>query len=80
MLVEKTDRGFRLVSHQEPSCEPMTLAQESSAIGEYSDAMGKPGSSFLWINGCHLNREQVAFFAGCLQKWLETGKLLPKEE
>jgi hypothetical protein len=52
------------------------LAAESSAIGNYDDALQKPGSSFLWIGEYHhLDREEVAEFVKHLQTWLATGRL-----
>ena len=79
LRVEKSDRGFTFIL-----CEPylardlehQRVASESSAIGDYDDAIENPGSSFLWIGDYHhLNREQVAQLVGHLQGWLETGEL-----
>ena len=52
------------------------VIQESSAIGDYSDALDNPGSSFLWIGeDHHLNREQVDFLVKAMQHWLDHGRL-----
>lgn len=78
MKTETTERGFRCLMHPEyltPN-EELRLAQESSAIGNYEDAMGKPGSSYLWIGSkFHLDREQVAELVEYLNGWLDTGRL-----
>ena len=82
MNVETTARGFEYISlpsyANEP--QPLRLVGQSSAVGEYPDALEKPGSSFLWIGGgdgpCHhLSREQVSELAAHLRAWLETGLL-----
>ena len=72
-----TQRGFVLVRHPAyPNGEPSRLVQESSAVGEYHDAMDKPGSSFLWIGKeHHLNREEVAELIHHLTWWLKSGRL-----
>lgn len=78
MLVESTNRGFRIIQHPTRANEPeMTrLIQESSAIGDYEDSWDNPGSSYLWIgDDHHLNREEVAELIGNMQHWLDTGRL-----
>ena len=79
MNVRATDRGFRLVEHRKYASAPAVdtrLIQESSAIGDYDDAMDNPGSSYLWIgDNHHLNREEIADLIGHLQYWLDNGRL-----
>jgi hypothetical protein len=87
MKFEETPRGFELVEHEtyppkdaqhDPSPFPDStrLVQQSSAIGNYPDAMEKPGSSFLWVGQHHhLNRDDVRELAERLQAWLTTGSL-----
>lgn len=75
----KTGRGFVVVTH--PNYPPCTgledrLIQESSSIGDYDDAVGRPGSSYLWIGeNHHLNREEVAELISRMNNWLSTGRL-----
>lgn len=79
MKTGKTGRGFRVVLEEKYQNEPgvMTrLVGESIAIGEYEDAMDRPGSSFLWVwQDHHLSREQVAELVQLLQFWLANGRL-----
>jgi hypothetical protein len=78
MEVTKTQRGFQLIDWPSYSEKPVAerLAQQSSAVGEYADAMDRPGSSFLWIGDKHhLNREEVADLIRHLQAWVKTGTL-----
>lgn len=78
MKLTTTDRGFNLIEHPHhpPNGTSIRLVQESSAIGDYDDAMDKPGSSFLWIGADHhLNREAVARLVKAMQRWLDTGRL-----
>lgn len=87
MKFEETPRGFELVSHEtyppkearhDPSPLPDStrLVQQSSAIGNYPDAMERPGSSFLWLGEHHhLNRDEVKELAKRLRVWLATGSL-----
>ena len=67
-----TNRNFRLVEHQTyPESKIERLIQESSAIGDYKDALNNPGSSFLWIGkDFHLNREEVEKLKDYLTYWL----------
>lgn len=75
----ETSRGFRCTVAEKYQNEPgefTRLVQESSAIGEYDDAMENPGSSFLWIGqDHHLNREEVADLISRLQGWLDSKRL-----
>ena len=75
----KTERGFTRVLHEKYQNMPgeMTvLIQESSAIGDYDDALNNPGSSFLWVGeDHHLNREEVAELITRMQHWLDTKRL-----
>ena len=77
MEVVRTERGFQILLH--PTClsgEKSRIAQQSSAIGDYCDAIERPGTSALWIgNDHHLNREEVRSLIDHLQRWLETGSL-----
>ena len=79
MHIEKSDRGFAFVmeeKYQNERGEFTRLISESSAIGDYEDALDRPGSSFLWVGeDHHLNREQVAELIGRMQHWLDTGRL-----
>lgn len=79
MKVSRTGRGFVMITQEKYQNQPgeMTrLVQESSAIGDYDDAMNNPGSSYLWIgNDHHLNREEVGKLIEHLQFWLDTGRL-----
>lgn len=75
----KTDRGFRLVTHEKYQNEPgehTRLIQESSAIGPYVNSIDCPGSSFLWVGKHHhLNREEVKELIQRMQYWLDTKRL-----
>ena len=80
MQVIETGRGFEVLEHEvyPPETPPRRarLAQQSSAVGEYDDAMGRPGTSFLWVGqGHHLDREEVRQLVGHLENWLRTGRL-----
>ena len=83
MRTELTDRGFEVLeqdAYPPGTSMPTALARQSSAIGDYDDAMARPGSSALWIGvSHHLNREQVAQFVAHLTHWLETGSLALSE-
>ena len=74
MKTTETGRGFRVLEHTKypPDVdEPQVcLIQESSVVGDYEDAMDKPGSSALWVgNDIHLNREEVDELVYYLQGW-----------
>lgn len=45
---KKTGRGFSLVEFTDAYGNGCSL-QQSSAIGDYDDAMDNPGSSFVWL-------------------------------
>jgi hypothetical protein len=54
----------------------MVLLQESSAIGDYDDALDNPGSSRLWVGkDWHLNRDEVQQLTSCLTHWLRCKRL-----
>ena len=77
MEVKETQRGFSYIDFED-YLNPRTkrkLILQSSAIGEYRDSLDKPGSSFLWVGDCHLDREEVTELIGHLKKWVETGEL-----
>jgi hypothetical protein len=81
MNVERTQRGFPLITHDayppKPGDAPR-LVQASSAVGPYDDAFDRPGSSFLWVGDRHhLNRDEVAELVRHLQSWLDTGSFAP---
>lgn len=44
----KTERGFAQVEFKDANGYECSL-QQSSAIGDYDDAMDNPGSSFVWL-------------------------------
>lgn len=53
---------------------------QSSAIGDYDDALQRPGTSFLWLGidrykRMHLSREHVAELVALMQYWLTHGTL-----
>ena len=79
MKTVENGRGFRVTLEEKYQNEPgefTLLMQESSAIGDYDDAMDRPGSSALWIGqDHHLSREQVADMVRRLQAWLADGRL-----
>jgi hypothetical protein len=78
MRSQKSDRGFVSVVHPTyvTPRENARLIAESSAIGDYEDSLGCPGSSFLWVGkNHHLNREEIAELIARLQHWLDTKRL-----
>jgi hypothetical protein len=80
MQIQHTDRGFEFIE-----CRGLRL-QQSSAIRNYEDAYEKPGSSCLWYDDDHLDREQVRAhidldqmideFKPHAEVWLRTGSLV----
>ena len=90
MLEYGTQRGFQAIAHD--VYPPLSLAInrapvtkdlviQSSVVGDYDDAMIRPGTSALWIGSHHhLNREEVAQLRDYLTRWLETGRLFEKEQ
>ncbi len=85
MKITRTSRGFEVILHQ-PYLDDRggmmkRLVGQSSAIGDYEDALDKPGSSFLWIGDFfHLGREEVEELISHLQTWMDTGSLGYEEE
>lgn len=79
MTFERTDRGFETVNHPiyaDWDAHEARIVQQSSFIGNYTDALERPGTSALWIGRDHrLNREEVAELRDRLSEWLETGSL-----
>jgi hypothetical protein len=78
MTHSRTLRGFELVEHPNypPDGTESRLVQESSIVGDYEDALDRPGTSALWVGDHHhLNREEVAELVSRLQSWLSTGSL-----
>jgi len=78
MKSKESPRGFRYIEHPTYGNHPCDeiILQESSAIGDYEDALEHPGSSFLWVSkNFHLNREEVAQLIFAMQEWLYTGNL-----
>ena len=47
MIVEKTERGFEVISFEDGNGEKCSL-QQSSAFRD-DDGAGKPGSSLIWL-------------------------------
>ena len=88
MEVIKTVRGFGVLVHSiYPGCtkkiviEKKRLLQESSAVGDYENALTNPGSSYLWVgNEHHLSREEVEELVYCLNYWLKKKRLPMKED
>lgn len=79
MKVRASDRGFLSVHHPvypPTSQEDDLVVTQSSIVGDYPDAMERPGTSALWFGfHHHLNREEVAQLVKHLQAWLDTGSL-----
>jgi len=77
MEFEKSERGFICVTHLKyGSTEQERILQESSIIGDYSNSMKNPGSSYLWVGEYHhLDREGVAELINILEYWLENKRL-----
>lgn len=81
MCFGESGRGFRFITFDsnEPNASTK-LACESSAIGDYPDAIESPGSSFLYIGEKHtLNREAVNLLRLSLEYWLAKGRLPQKQ-
>ena len=80
MQFSRSDRGFEFITHAPypPDCgADERLVSQSSVIGDYEDAMDRPGSSALWIGEHHhLNREEVAELVAYLTRWMATGHLI----
>jgi hypothetical protein len=84
MEIKHTQRGFEYIELEDGS----TIAQ-SSAIGDYPNALELPGSSFLWIDEEHCDREEVLHRLGFNEfiddlkphiiTWLITGSLTIRE-
>ena len=79
MKTKTSGRGFRYVVAEKYQNEPgeyTRLIGESSAIGNYPDALEDPGSSFLWVGeDHHLSREDVGELIEVLQHWLDHKRL-----
>jgi hypothetical protein len=77
MQIQMTERGFFV--HLWPDYvtgELTRVVGESSAVGEYKDALEKPGSSYLWIGERHhLDRKEVKALRHLLGRWLRNGRL-----
>lgn len=77
MNTVKSNRGFKRIVHHkylDPKQET-SIVYESSAIGNDNDAFENPGSSYLFIGDCHLNRKQVKQLADALNYWLDNKRL-----
>jgi hypothetical protein len=76
MELKTSDRGFRRIEHKKYT-EPdqAVIVAESSAIGDYDDSFENPGSSYLWVGDCHLNREEVRILANSMLNWLANKRL-----
>ena len=81
MIIEErtTERGFEFVLFHDSKGSSCSI-QQSSAIGDFPDAVKHPGTSFLWIgrdgsDRMHISREQVPQIIEILQRWARTGAL-----
>lgn len=85
--VKRTPRGFQYVEFLDRNDVDCGL-QQSSAIGEYDDAMDRPGSSFVWLGPnhmteqtrMHLSRTDVAALIETLGRWLDRGTFICDDE
>ena len=72
----KTGRGFSVVDFVDANGQECSV-QQSSAVGDYEDSVGRPGTSFVWLgvgeDRMHIDREQVRGLIDRLQCWLDTG-------
>lgn len=80
MIVKPNERGFPVLHHDTYPPSPVPnrdrLVAQSSIVGDYPDALDRPGTSALWIgSNHHLNREEVRELVKHLQSWLDTGSL-----
>lgn len=81
MDIRRTSRGFEIVEFNDANGVACSL-QQSSAIGQYPEAMEKPGSSFVWLGASkqgepvrmHLDREMVRQLRNLLTSWLGDGR------
>lgn len=82
-IYDHTPRGFETARFTDAYEEPCSV-QASSIVGEYDDALDRPGTSALWIGvdrgdgtseRMHLSRDQVGGLAAMLHRWLTTGRL-----
>ena len=75
MQIDYNQRGFQvLVAESYPERLPTRLVGQSSVVGDYDDALERPGSSAIWVGDeHHLSREQVMQLIDHLQCWVETG-------
>jgi hypothetical protein len=77
MKTEFTRRNFGIVEFDDANGRPCSL-QQSSAIGDYDDALDHPGASFVWLgrsgNRMHLSRELVKELVEHLNTWLDVGR------
>lgn len=80
MKFGRNQRGFTVIEHDvypPRDGETARVVQASSSIGEHSDSLDTPGSSFLWVGDRHhLDREQVRELRDALTRWLESGELM----
>lgn len=74
----KTEHGFEIVNFDDANGQSCSL-QQSSAIGDSSDAVERPGMSFVWLGRdelrMHLNPEQVSGLIARLERWVATGSI-----
>lgn len=79
MKIETNIRGFRYITHPAYPDERQAVfpvVRESSIVGDYDDALDKPGSSALWVGeNHHLNREEVTELRDALTHWLRRKRL-----
>ena len=83
MEIEKSDRGFKSITHPlyiDDKDGDNRIVSESSAVNfNYEDSLDNPGSSYLWIGDHHhLNREEIIILRDSLTHWLEQKRLPDK--
>jgi len=80
--LSRNGRGFQRVELDGPIGIDLHL-QQSSVVGDYHDAINRPGTSAVWIGvGCqrlHLNREQAMFVLRHLRSWVAFGHFAAAE-
>ncbi len=77
MEVVENGRGFPMLIHPSyPKGRQQALVIQSSIVGDYEDAMERPGTSALFVGpDHHLSREEVGQLVTHLRAWLEHGDL-----
>ena len=83
MKPTRTSRGFEMIVFRDANGNECSL-QQSSAVGDYPDAINRPGTSFIWLgrdgdlgnNRMHLSWELVSELLPHMKSWLDTGSLV----